>query len=289
MNHGRREKAQSGMAVFVVIPGEELLGERTSILQRAETFRETGPVLQSSEVAFRIRVVVGDMRAAVGFSDGLSQACPSSNVKRKKGGETMAVLKSQKRELFAQGLAKGQAARNAGFSEKFAQVEAYRLCKNPAVLSRVAELRLRIANASAKASEAVLLAAEDESAVAAPFVRNLIRDRAYRLTVYQEMLDELRDPKQLVNDKGQIRAAIYEKTLAVLKQAAIESGDWEDRHRIAVDRGPDLSHLTTEQLLEEQKILREAREKLEALHAPKPSAGLIDAAPGSVEEIRNDG
>jgi hypothetical protein len=27
MNHSRREKAQSGMAVLVVIPGEELLGE----------------------------------------------------------------------------------------------------------------------------------------------------------------------------------------------------------------------------------------------------------------------
>jgi hypothetical protein len=26
MNHSRREKAQSGMAVFIVIPGEELLG-----------------------------------------------------------------------------------------------------------------------------------------------------------------------------------------------------------------------------------------------------------------------
>lgn len=40
MNHSRREKAQSGMAVLVVIPGEELLGEGTSILQRPKTLRE---------------------------------------------------------------------------------------------------------------------------------------------------------------------------------------------------------------------------------------------------------
>jgi hypothetical protein len=126
-----------------------------------------------------------------------------------------------------------------------------------------------------------MLAAEDESAVAAPFVKNLIRERGYRLTIYQEMLDELRDPKQLVNDKGQIRAVIYEKILAVLKQAAVETGDWEDKHRITEDRGPDLSHLTNEQLFEEQKILREARERLEALRRPK-EPGLIEAAPGSV-------
>jgi hypothetical protein len=69
MYHSRREKSQSGMAVLVVIPGEELLGEGTSILQRPEAFRETGPVFQSPEVAFRIWVVVGNMRAAVGFGD----------------------------------------------------------------------------------------------------------------------------------------------------------------------------------------------------------------------------
>ena len=32
MNNSRREKAQSGMAVLVVIPGEELLGEAPGIL-----------------------------------------------------------------------------------------------------------------------------------------------------------------------------------------------------------------------------------------------------------------
>ena len=57
------------------------------------------------------------------------------------------------------------------------------------------------------------------------------------------------------------------------------SGELDDSAR--VDRGPDLSHLTNEQLLEEQKILREARERLEALRRPK-EPGLIEAAPGSV-------
>jgi hypothetical protein len=61
MKHSRREKAKSGMAVLVVIPGEELLGERTSILQRSKLFREAGPLFQSPEVAFRKWVVIGDM------------------------------------------------------------------------------------------------------------------------------------------------------------------------------------------------------------------------------------
>jgi hypothetical protein len=51
MHHSRREKAQSGMAVLVVIPGKELLGERTGILQRPKALREPGAVFQSPEVA----------------------------------------------------------------------------------------------------------------------------------------------------------------------------------------------------------------------------------------------
>jgi hypothetical protein len=213
-------------------------------------------------------------------------------VKKGKGFQTMAVLKSQKRELFAQGLAKGlakaQAARNAGFSEKFAQVEAYRLCKNPAVLSRIAELRLRIANASAKASEAVLRAAEDESAVAAPFVKNLIRDRAYRLTVYQEMLDELRAPDQRVNEKGEVRAVVYGKVLEVLKQAAIEAGEWQEEGRVLPPATVDVSDLTPDQVLAEQRVLRRAREEIEAIRQGKEPVAMIEAAPGSVEEVQRD-
>ena len=69
MNHRGREKAQAAMAVLVVIPGKELLGETSGILKGPKAIRETGPVLQSSEVALRIWVVIGDVRAAVGFGD----------------------------------------------------------------------------------------------------------------------------------------------------------------------------------------------------------------------------
>ena len=46
MNHGRGEKTQPGMAVLVVVPGEELLRKSPRILQTPKTFREAGPVFQ---------------------------------------------------------------------------------------------------------------------------------------------------------------------------------------------------------------------------------------------------
>ncbi len=63
MNHSRRENAESRVAELIVIPGEELWGEITSILQRPKRSGKPGRYFQRPEMAFRIRVVVGDMRA----------------------------------------------------------------------------------------------------------------------------------------------------------------------------------------------------------------------------------
>jgi hypothetical protein len=48
----RVEKAQSVMAVLVVIPGEELLGERTAILDGAKAFPETRLVYGDTQTAY---------------------------------------------------------------------------------------------------------------------------------------------------------------------------------------------------------------------------------------------
>ena len=69
MNHGGGEESEPGMAMFFVVPGEEALAKGTSILDGPKPFGEAGPVLESFEVALRVRVVVGDMRAAMGFGD----------------------------------------------------------------------------------------------------------------------------------------------------------------------------------------------------------------------------
>jgi hypothetical protein len=90
--------------------------------------------------------------------------------------------------------------------------------------------------------------------------------------------------KIVVVEEWSFDGAILSDLKDSLKQATIEVGDWEDKHRINTDdRGPAYSHLTDEQLAEEIRILRETQDKLDALHAGKPIPRLIEAAPGSVQ------
>lgn len=66
-------------------------------------------------------------------------------------------------------------------------------------------------------------------------------------------------------------------------------GELDDSTKVAagiqVSQFPDVSHLTPEQLFAEQRILRETRERLEAVHAGKPDPLMIEAAAESVEEV----
>jgi hypothetical protein len=64
---GRGVQAEAGMAVLVVVVGEEALAVGPRILDRAEPAGELGPVLQPLELRFGERVVVGDVGAGVGL------------------------------------------------------------------------------------------------------------------------------------------------------------------------------------------------------------------------------
>src|ERR1039457_7673151 len=57
------------MAVRLVIPLEKLLAEGAAVLDAAESIGELRAVLHGSELAFRIRVVVGNIRSAVALGD----------------------------------------------------------------------------------------------------------------------------------------------------------------------------------------------------------------------------
>ena len=48
----RRVEANSRMAVLVVVPAEEALAERTGMLDRAESVRKFGSVLERLELRF---------------------------------------------------------------------------------------------------------------------------------------------------------------------------------------------------------------------------------------------
>ena len=207
----------------------------------------------------------------------------------------MAVLRSQKRELFAQGLAKGlsarKAAESAGFSERSAPYQASRLQRNATIANRVAELQREIAIALKNGPQVI------ESDYDRRFVRAAICDRAWRVTQLQTMFDELREPKARLNRDKTTRTQSYEVAAAILRQAAQELGQWEEKQSQRVER-PEYSeyaNMTVEELYAEQarligeKAKEKARAEAEALRSGQPAYVLIDAPAGSVEEIRNDG
>ena len=69
MNHGWGEQADARMAVLLVVPLEELLAQGAAVLEAAEAIWEFRAVLHGAELTFRIWVVVGNIRPAVGLGD----------------------------------------------------------------------------------------------------------------------------------------------------------------------------------------------------------------------------
>jgi hypothetical protein len=87
------------------------------------------------------------------------------------------------------------------------------------------------------------------------------------LTVLQEFVTLLR--VQTMDSDGRVRPVIREAR-ECLKQAAIEAGERQEVGRVLPPATVDVSHLTPDQLFAEQRVLREAREKIEQIRAGKP-------------------
>jgi hypothetical protein len=66
MDVSRREQADPRVAMLGVVPTEEALAEGAGVLDTAEPLGEAGVVLEGLELALAVRVVIGDVRAAVG-------------------------------------------------------------------------------------------------------------------------------------------------------------------------------------------------------------------------------
>jgi hypothetical protein len=227
------------------------------------------------------------------------------------------VLKSEKQELFAQELSKGlsivQAARNAGFTEKSAQTTGSHLAKDSAVIARVAELKSKVAEYQSKAAKVALeQALEQMPTREAAFVLQAVRERQYRLSVIQDLVDRLRmvideraaagrkdhqgvpgagtgllvrtlkslreGKKIKIHEFWELDGVTIQKLYDGLKQAAIEAGEWQEEARSQPLQGPDLSHLTPEQLFAEQRILREAMEQIEAVRSGERPPVMLEAA-----------
>jgi hypothetical protein len=69
VDHGRRHQSKTRVVVLVVVPLEEGLAEAARVFDGTEAVRETRAVFEGAELAFRIRIVIGDMRTAVGLDD----------------------------------------------------------------------------------------------------------------------------------------------------------------------------------------------------------------------------
>ena len=69
MQHFRGQQGDAAVMMFVVVPGKELLAKGPCVFDAGEAVGELRPVLERLELALRERVVVGDVRPAVGLGD----------------------------------------------------------------------------------------------------------------------------------------------------------------------------------------------------------------------------
>lgn len=222
----------------------------------------------------------------------------------------MPVLDNRKHELFCEGLTAGltqaQAYVNAGFSANSSDVGGNRLAKHHLVIKRLKELKLR------KTSAAIEILTNPASV----FVANAIRERQYRLTVLQELVDKLRlvikERAEMYKDCGGggstgllvlrkrnvgkvvveelvIDAVVISELKDLLKQGAIETGEWQEGPQIQrvedIDKKyPEYKNMSVAQLEAEHALLVETRDKLKAIRMQ----GQIEAPAGSVTEVVPD-
>ena len=69
VDHMRCHQSDPRMMMFVVVPTKEGVTKRTGVLDRSEAIRKLWPVFKRFELAFGIRIVVGDVGTAVGFGN----------------------------------------------------------------------------------------------------------------------------------------------------------------------------------------------------------------------------
>ena len=67
VDHLWSQQSETGMMMLSVVPGEELLAKAPGMVQGAEAVWKLRPILQGLKLAFGEGIVVGDVRAAMGF------------------------------------------------------------------------------------------------------------------------------------------------------------------------------------------------------------------------------
>ena len=63
VDHRRRQQADPGVTMLVVVVAEEITAESAGVLNASEALRKLRAVLHRLELRFRVRVVIGDVRS----------------------------------------------------------------------------------------------------------------------------------------------------------------------------------------------------------------------------------
>ena len=69
MQRTGRQQANAAVVMFIVVPVEKLAAKCQRVFVASKTLGEVGPILQRFILAFRERIVIGNVRAAVRFGD----------------------------------------------------------------------------------------------------------------------------------------------------------------------------------------------------------------------------
>src|SRR5207247_8533371 len=69
VDHRRCHQTETGMVMLVVVPLKEGLAKTTSVFDGTEAIRKPRAVVEGAELAFRVWIVIGDVRPAMGLDD----------------------------------------------------------------------------------------------------------------------------------------------------------------------------------------------------------------------------
>ena len=222
-------------------------------------------------------------------------------------------------ESFAQAIARGettsQAAVSAGYSTHTAGTQGRRLKSDERIATRILAIKTEIvAQLQRSVAPPVLQATQ--------FVRQQVQERAYRLSIVQDVVDRLRSLmdaraaafvesgevcpggetgllarsiKMIGSGANAVQVTEYRLDGAVLselreslKQAAIESGDWEEKQiKASAPADDETRGMSVEELYARQAILLEAKAKIDALKSGKSVEAhrVIEARPEASIEV----
>ncbi len=174
----------------------------------------------------------------------------------------MPVLPNQRHELFAHAIVKGftpaVAYQKANFTGKRLSASSSYILNTPEVSNRISELQEQAAEV---------------------FVAGNIAKRNYRIAVLNEIVIRLMGRFRSLDlpNTGEVR-----EIRECLKQASIESGQWEEKQQIAIVSGEnDYSRFSEDQIQAALDKMKEARAMLNAIPADAESleSSVIEVSP----------